>query len=92
MRDRLFAEKDSEKNNSKLRSKQPQNLKALMSSGLSSVEGEVDAEMGYKGKPIADLFTESTVLFADIAGFTAWRYDYLAATLCRPVWPSFLTR
>jgi Adenylate and Guanylate cyclase catalytic domain len=26
----------------------------------------------YKSKPIADLFPETTVLFADIAGFTAW--------------------
>ena len=26
----------------------------------------------YGSKPIADLFLETTVLFADIAGFTAW--------------------
>jgi len=28
--------------------------------------------LGYEGKPIADLFTDCTILFADIAGFTAW--------------------
>jgi class 3 adenylate cyclase len=26
----------------------------------------------YKSKPIADLFPETTVLFGDIVGFTAW--------------------
>ncbi|GKY99148.1 hypothetical protein MPSEU_000870300 [Mayamaea pseudoterrestris] len=71
VRERLFAEKETEQPR-KQRARQPQNLKALMNSGLSSMEGELDADMGYKGKPIADLFTESTVLFADIAGFTAW--------------------
>ena len=35
--------------------------------------GEDDEEqLGYKGTPIADLYPETTVLFADIAGFTAW--------------------
>lgn len=45
----------------------------MKAAGFSGVECEVDAGIGYKGRPIADLFTESTVLFADIAGFTAWR-------------------
>jgi Adenylate and Guanylate cyclase catalytic domain len=27
---------------------------------------------GYNSKPIADLFTETTILFADLAGFSAW--------------------
>jgi class 3 adenylate cyclase len=26
----------------------------------------------YKPKPIADLFSDTTILFADISGFTAW--------------------
>jgi class 3 adenylate cyclase len=29
-------------------------------------------EDGAKSKPIADLFPETTIMFADIAGFTAW--------------------
>ncbi|GKY99151.1 hypothetical protein MPSEU_000870600 [Mayamaea pseudoterrestris] len=69
IRDRLYAEKtetDAAQSGSS-------NLKSLLANdGLAGVAGEEDAEMGYKGKPIADLFTESTVLFADIAGFTAW--------------------
>jgi hypothetical protein len=35
---------------------------------------EMDDEDGimYKSKPIADLFPETTIMFADIPGFTAW--------------------
>lgn len=29
-------------------------------------------DTNYKGKPIADLFPEVTIMFADIVGFTAW--------------------
>ena len=29
-------------------------------------------DLMFKTKPIADLFPETTILFADIAGFTAW--------------------
>lgn len=29
-------------------------------------------DLGYAGAPIADLFPDCTVLFSDIAGFTAW--------------------
>lgn len=28
--------------------------------------------IAFKSKPIADLFTETTILFADVAGFSAW--------------------
>jgi class 3 adenylate cyclase len=31
-----------------------------------------DDDFMYKTKPIADLFPETTILFADISGFTAW--------------------
>jgi class 3 adenylate cyclase len=34
--------------------------------------GEADQESSNKDHPIADLFLECTVMFADIAGFTAW--------------------
>ena len=34
-------------------------------------EGENDGFM-FKSKPIADLYSNTTVLFADIAGFTSW--------------------
>lgn len=48
-------------------------LKTFLFEGLYDMEvEEADDDIGYKGKPIADLFTETTILFADIAGFTAW--------------------
>jgi class 3 adenylate cyclase len=31
-----------------------------------------DEDFMYKSKPIADLYPETTILFADISGFTAW--------------------
>lgn len=31
-----------------------------------------DEEMKSDGKPIAELFLDTTILFADIVGFTAW--------------------
>ena len=34
--------------------------------------GKSDRNDVYKSKPIADLFPETTVLFGDIVGFTAW--------------------
>lgn len=45
-------------------------------SGLRSFldEGEIDdaEDLMFETKPIADLFPETTVMFADIVGFTAW--------------------
>ena len=35
-------------------------------------EEKNSADTNYKGKPIADLFPEVTIMFADIVGFTAW--------------------
>jgi Adenylate and Guanylate cyclase catalytic domain len=43
-----------------------------LSSSLRDSEMDQDTKPGYKTKPIADLFTETTVLFADISGFSAW--------------------
>lgn len=37
-----------------------------------SDDGEKVAGVAFAGKPIADLFPSATVMFADIAGFTAW--------------------
>eukprot|EP00526_Cylindrotheca_closterium_P003634 CAMPEP_0113617770 /NCGR_PEP_ID=MMETSP0017_2-20120614/8966_1 /TAXON_ID=2856 /ORGANISM="Cylindrotheca closterium" /LENGTH=1245 /DNA_ID=CAMNT_0000527205 /DNA_START=214 /DNA_END=3951 /DNA_ORIENTATION=- /assembly_acc=CAM_ASM_000147 len=40
---------------------------------MKSTPGHLDAVTGgFDSKPIADLFLDATVLFADIAGFTAW--------------------
>ena len=42
--------------------------------------------------PIADLFPQATVMFADICGFTAWsRYDLdkSVSSWCGSTWPVF---
>lgn len=43
------------------------NISAMSSSGMHDVYNN-DME----GEPIADLFPHTTIMFADIAGFTAW--------------------
>jgi hypothetical protein len=71
IRDRLYAEQaEAEK---QAGAKGNPNFKSLLAGDAMGVSGVEDGEMGYKGKPIADLFNEATVLFGDISGFTAWR-------------------
>jgi class 3 adenylate cyclase len=68
VRERLFAAKDEyAAPNTKLK-------KLLKSDNLlnDGNEKEDDCNFMYKTKPIADLFPETTILFADIVGFTAW--------------------
>jgi Adenylate and Guanylate cyclase catalytic domain len=43
-----------------------------LSSSLRDSATDQDTKPAYKTKPIADLFAETTVLFADISGFSAW--------------------
>jgi len=38
----------------------------------SYVDKDQAKDVKYQGKPVADLFTECTVIIADITGFTAW--------------------
>ena len=47
----------------------PQNGEAPL---IQDNESEDEDEMVLKRKPVADLFSHCTVLFADISGFTAW--------------------
>jgi len=50
-------------------------LKNMLNSGdyaATQSDDEVDDDIMYKTKPLADLYPETTILFADIAGFTAW--------------------
>jgi hypothetical protein len=66
VRDRLFAEKEQN-------AKRPINLKSMLTNGdFLETKKDEDDDIGYKSKPIADLFPETTILFADISGFTAW--------------------
>jgi Adenylate and Guanylate cyclase catalytic domain len=45
----------------------------LASGGAANDEDDETVPLsGYSSKPIADLFTETTILFADLAGFSAW--------------------
>ncbi len=49
--------------------------KLQLKSFLSNVPASADQDMVddvLNAKPIADLFPNTTVMFADIAGFTAW--------------------
>jgi hypothetical protein len=47
-------------------------LQRMMEAGRFPMEDDTDAQPTFKSKPIADLFNETTVLFADICGFSAW--------------------
>jgi class 3 adenylate cyclase len=76
VRERLFNDAQDQAKESKVH--EVSGKKGLISF-LTSAEGDVKNEAAeeednafYKTKPIADLFTDTTVLFADIAGFTAW--------------------
>jgi class 3 adenylate cyclase len=71
VRDRLFAEAKAEEDKQNGRWLAPK-------SGLKNflIEGEgtkkTDDDLFFKTKPIADLFPETTIMFADLVGFTAW--------------------
>jgi class 3 adenylate cyclase len=73
VRDRLFTEN---KEGEKQATSQPQNsmnrLKTFMNGEGVPENMEDDVDLAMKSKPIADLFPETTIIFADIVGFTAW--------------------
>lgn len=82
VRDRLYQTEDSHNENTdkktmfKLANSKAR-LKTFLSDGSSSGIGDMDETeaggvMQLKSAPIAELFPETTVMFADIAGFTAW--------------------
>jgi class 3 adenylate cyclase len=64
VRDRLFPETTRNRENPRDRGNKSR-LKNFL------VEGE-EQNFLQKSKPIADLFPETSILFADVAGFTAW--------------------
>jgi hypothetical protein len=64
-------------------------LKDFLAGGESR---DLDEDYIYKSKPIADLFLETTVMFADIVGFTAWssvREPSQVFTLLETVYQAF---
>jgi class 3 adenylate cyclase len=82
IRDRLLDERELEEENKiadKKKSLPDIGNKARLTSflnheadGMNSDEDAVEDNFMYKSKPIADLFPETTIMFADISGFTAW--------------------
>lgn len=56
-------------------------LKSFLNEGAATDKNQAAAGVAFAGKPIADLFPSATVMFADIAGFTAW------CTYCRCISP-----
>jgi hypothetical protein len=65
---------------------------AFRNSRLKSLMGEETNENAENSKPIADLFPNCTVMFADIAGFTAWsssREPAQVFTLLQAVYQAF---
>ena len=79
VRDRLFGEAEEKQTQAK-RTLPKSRLKKYLSTGdytERGLDGEQDEDGGdgahaFKTKPIADLFPETTIMFGDIAGFTAW--------------------
>ena len=63
-------EVDAQNNKKNFAFGQSKKLKAFLTEDNGEVSGKASQTFG--SKPIADLFPNCTVLFADIAGFTAW--------------------
>ena len=88
IRDRLFGNEDPKKSNKAMFNNLPESSKFRLKSYLADEENPNEGENKekktspdivkpanvdmYETKPIADLFPHTTVMFADIAGFTAW--------------------
>ena len=68
IRDRLYAEAANGRLSELSTTKK--DLSSFLQSG--GTESQVDEKGRFKTKPIADLFPETTIMFADLAGFTAW--------------------
>jgi class 3 adenylate cyclase len=72
VRDRLYATQQRPKEAAFLEKKQKlRHYLAGMNVEMNETVEESD-EYAYGSKPIADLFPQTTIMFADIAGFTAW--------------------
>eukprot|EP00934_Nitzschia_sp_Nitz4_P001584 Nitzschia sp. Nitz4//scaffold59_size112058//30038//33704//NITZ4_004104-RA/size112058-snap-gene-0.61-mRNA-1//-1//CDS//3329555108//1584//frame0 len=70
VRSRLF-EENGDTNEDDVMASQKKRLKRYMSGNVDTPD-DSDTQEKKKDQPIADLFPEATVMFGDIAGFTAW--------------------
>lgn len=68
VRDRLFAEAKEQEAQGNRWLAPKSGLKNFLTEG----EAKTDDDMMFKSKPIADLFPETSIMFADLVGFTAW--------------------
>ena len=66
MRDRLMGDKEEEAKKNASKNKKG-NLRSFLNDNTDGGDGGIQ-----NSKPLADLYLETTVLFADISGFTAW--------------------
>ena len=67
-------------------------LKAFLRSGPADDDGTEDQSTEAESKPMADLFLNTTVIFMDIVGFTAWssvRQPSQVFTLLETVYSAF---
>lgn len=72
VRDRLFQNDASASKKTSIHAPAKSQLKNFLTDDGESGESIDEESEILKTKPIADLFPETTILFADIAGFTAW--------------------
>ena len=72
IRNRLLGEKEQEQEmkDAEISKRSGGALKAFMNKGGAANSGNISKPE--RQKPMADLFLDTTVLFADISGFTAW--------------------
>jgi class 3 adenylate cyclase len=70
VRDRMFTQNG--KGGKKNESTTTKSALNIMAQGNFQCGELNDSDIMYQTKPIADLFTDTTVIFADIVGFTAW--------------------
>ena len=67
-------------------------LRNFLTDGSEDQQGQFEKHASLKSKPIADLFPEATIIFADLVGFTAWsstREPTQVFTLLENIYASF---
>ena len=73
IRDRLLAEEEEDFEKQKTdRGTRTRMKDFLAQNGKNTVNSETTDDFMFKTRPLADLFPETTIMFADISGFSAW--------------------